>query len=65
MDIKEACERFDTGVYNDIMLAYIINAMKASNVKKETADNILDAISEELDRFTAAEVVSKYRGYKI
>lgn len=57
----KACETFDKGVFNDIMLAYITNAMYSSEMPKETADRFLDAMSEELDTHTAEEALLIYR----
>lgn len=55
------CEAFDKGVYNDIMMAYITNAMYLSKMPKKTAEKFLDAISEELDTHTAGEALQIYR----
>ena len=57
----KACETFDKGVFNDIMLAYVTNAMYLSEMPKEIADRFLDAMSEELDTHTAGEALTIYR----
>lgn len=55
------CEAFDKGIYNDIMLAYITNAMCLCDMPKETAEKFLDALAEELDTHTAGEALQIYR----
>ena len=57
----EHCKAFDKGIYNDIMLAYVTNAMYLSEMPKEIADKFLDAMSEELDTHTAGEALLIYR----
>ena len=57
----EHCKAFDKGVFNDIMLAYITNAMHLCDMPKEIAEKFLDAMSEELDTHTAGEALTIYR----
>ena len=58
---EEHCQKFDTGVYNDIMMSYVTNAMYLCDMPKETAERFLNAISEELNTHNAEEALTIYR----
>ena len=55
-----ACESFDSGQYNDIMLAYLLEAMKQVKVPDEMGKNILMTVHQLLDDTTAQEILRKH-----
>ncbi len=56
------CQLFDTGRFNDIVLAYLVLSMKAADTPPEDAMKLLDTIGHAFDEMTAEEALSRYRG---
>lgn len=56
------CQLFDTGCFNDIVLAYVVLSMKTAGTASDEAMKILGALSHSLDDMTAEQALERYRG---
>ncbi|BAL84745.1 hypothetical protein SELR_pSRC400940 (plasmid) [Selenomonas ruminantium subsp. lactilytica TAM6421] len=59
---KENCRLFDSGRFNDIVLAYLVLSMKAANTPHKDAMELLDTMGHAFDEMTAEEALNRYRG---
>lgn len=59
---QESCRLFDTGRFNDVVMAYVILSMKAAGTAQEAAMNILDTLGHAFDEMSATEALERYRG---
>ena len=56
------CQLFNTGRFNDIVLAYLVLAMRASKTPQDEAMKIIDTLGHAFDEITAEEALARYRG---
>ena len=56
------CQLFDTGRFNDIVLAYVILAMRASKTPQDEAMKLIDTLGHAFDDMTAEQALARYRG---
>ena len=56
-----ACHKFNTGEFNDIVYAYVMEAMKAAEVPEKKAIEVLDMMYHAFDEMTAEEALTRYR----
>lgn len=59
---KDSCQLFNTGRFNDIVLAYMMLSMKAADVPSDKAGEILNSLHSALDEMTAEQALERYRG---
>ena len=57
-----ACHKFNTGEFNDIVYAYVMEAMKDADVPSDKAGEILDSLHYAFDNMTAEQALARYRG---
>lgn len=57
-----ACHKFNTGEFNDIVYAYVMVAMKDADVPYGKAGEVLDSLHYAFDNMTAEEALERYRG---
>ena len=58
---KENCRLFDSGRFNDIVLAYLVLTMKAADTPHKDAMAILDTLGHAFDEMSAEEALNKCR----
>ena len=58
---RESCKLFNTGRFNDVVLAYVVLSLNAAGTAQDAAMNILDTLYHSFDRFTAEEALTRYR----
>lgn len=59
---QESCRLFDTGRFNDIVLAYVVLSMQYAGTAREEALKLLDALGQGMDEMTAEQALERYRG---
>ena len=59
---KENCRLFDSGRFNDIVLAYLIVSMIKSGTPQDEAMKLLDTMGHAFDELTAEQALERYRG---
>ncbi|BAL85141.1 hypothetical protein SELR_pSRC300680 (plasmid) [Selenomonas ruminantium subsp. lactilytica TAM6421] len=57
-----SCQLFDTGRFNDIVLAYIVLAMKNTGMASDEAMKLLGSLENSFDELTATQALQLYRG---
>ncbi len=59
---QDSCQLFNTGRFNDILLAYLVVAMRTADTPHGEAMKLLDTFNHTLDEMTAEQVLERYRG---
>lgn len=59
---QNSCQLFNTGRFNDIVLAYLIVSMRAAGTPQDEAMKLLDTMSHAFDGMTAEQALERYRG---
>lgn len=59
---QDNCQLFNTGRFNDIVLAYLVVAMRTADTPHSEAMKLLDTFNHTLDEMTAEEALERYRG---
>ena len=59
---QDSCQLFNTGRFNDIVLAYLIVSMRKSGTPQDEAMKLLDTMSHAFDELTAEQALERYRG---
>lgn len=59
---QDSCQLFNTGRFNDIVLAYLIVSMRKSGTPQDEAMKLLDTLSHTFDDITAEQALERYRG---
>ena len=58
---QDSCQLFNTGRFNDIVLAYVILAMRTAGTPQDEAMKLLDTIDKAFDNMTAEQALQHYR----
>lgn len=61
LEEKDSCQLFNTGRFNDIVLAYMMLSLKAAEVPEKKAIEVLDMMYHAFDEMTAEEALTRYR----
>lgn len=59
---QDSCQLFNTSRFNDIVLAYLIIAMRTADTPQDEAMKLLDTFGHTLDEITAEQALERYRG---
>lgn len=59
---QNSCQLFNTGRFNDIVLAYVVLSMRSAGTASDEAMKILDYLEKSLDNMSAEKAVERYRG---
>lgn len=59
---QDSCQLFNTSRFNDIVLAYLIIAMRTADTPQDEAMKLLDTFNHTLDEMTAEQALERYRG---
>lgn len=54
----------DSGMYNDAIKGYLIEAMRNVDFSREDIDKVLQGLRWALDELTASDAVDNYRRFK-
>lgn len=57
----DSCQLFNTGRFNDIVLAYLVVAMRTTGTPQDEAMKLLDTLGHSLDEMTAEQALERYR----
>ncbi|SFB10257.1 hypothetical protein [Selenomonas ruminantium] len=58
---QNSCQLFNTGRFNDIVLAYVILSMRNARTPQDEALKLIDALGHNLDSMTAEQALQHYR----
>lgn len=56
----EICEMADSGMFNTIIKAYVMEGMRMMRMQWTSVDKALDGVGQALDTYTAEEVMEKW-----
>ncbi len=59
---QNSCQLFNTGRFNDIVLAYVVLSMRSAGTASDEAMKILDYLEKSLDDMSAEKALERYRG---
>ena len=59
---QNSCQLFNTGRFNDIVLAYVVLSMRSAGTASDEAMKLLDYLGKSLDDMTAERALEHYRG---
>lgn len=59
---QNSCQLFNTGRFNDIVLAYVVLSMRSAGTASDEAMKILDYLEKSLDNMSAEKALERYRG---
>ena len=59
---QDSCQLFNTGRFNDIVLAYLIVSMRTADTPHSEAMKLLDTMGHAFDEITAEQALERYRG---
>ena len=57
-----SCQLFDSGRFNDIVLAYVILSMRKAGTATDEAMKLLGSLEASFDELTAQQALQLYRG---
>ena len=58
--MKEICEMFNTGKFNEIAMGYALEAMRGAKLEEETIWKVISRMQGAFDDLTAEEALAVY-----